>query len=114
MRVKGGPATKNRRKKWLNQAEGSFGTRHISYRIARQTVIRAGQYAFAGRRAKKTQFRELWIARINSAVRALGYTYSKFMAKLHEKKIDINRKMLAELAFNDLPAFNALVKQVMA
>lgn len=113
MRVKGGNSTRIRRKKWLKQAEGSYGTRHISYRIARQTVIRASQYAFADRKAKKSDFRKLWITRINAAVRNLGYTYSKFMAKVHEKKIDINRKMLSELAVNNIEEFNALVKQIM-
>ncbi len=114
MRVKGGNATRNRRKKWLDQAEGSYGTRHISYRIARQTVIRASQYALSDRRTKKSDFRKLWIARINAAVRNQGYTYSKFMAKIHEKKIDINRKMLSELAINDIEKFNEFVKLVMA
>lgn len=113
MRVKGGNSTRIRRKKWLKQAEGSYGTRHISYRIARQTVIRASQYAFADRKAKKSDFRQLWITRINAAVRNLGYTYSKFMAKVHEKNIDINRKMLAELAVNNIDEFNSLVKSIM-
>lgn len=113
MRVKGGNSTRNRRKKWLNQAEGSYGTRHISYRVAKQTVIRASQYAFASRKAKKSDFRKLWIIRINAAVRDLGYTYSKFMAKVHEKNVDINRKMLSELAVNDIDSFNKLVESIM-
>ena len=113
MRVKGGNTTRNRRKKWLDQAEGSYGTRHVSYRIARQTVIRASQYAFADRKSKKSDFRKLWITRINAAVRNLGFTYSKFMAKIHEKKIDINRKMLSELAINNIEEFNSFVKTVM-
>ena len=113
MRVKGGNATRNRRKKWLDQAEGTYGTRHISYRIARQSVIRASQYAFADRKAKKSDFRKLWITRINAAVRNLGFTYSKFMAKIQEKKIDINRKMLSELAVNNIDEFNNFVKNIM-
>ena len=113
MRVIGGNATRNRRKKWLDQAEGSYCTRHVSYRIARQTVIRASQYAFADRKAKKSDFRKLWITRINAAVRNIGLTYSKFMSKIHEKKIDINRKMLSELAINNIEEFNSFVKTVM-
>ena len=114
MRVKGGKVTRRRHKAVLRQAEGTWGTRHTSYRIAKQTIIRAGEYAYRDRRNKKRDFRRLWIARINAAVRAKGYTYSAFIHQLEVNKIEINRKMLAELAINNPEAFNALVDQVMA
>ncbi len=110
MRVKGGSVTRQRRKKWLEQAEGSWGTRH---RVAKQTVVRASTYAYADRRTKKSDFRKLWIARINAAVRAEGYTYSAFMNQLKKHNININRKMLSELAINQPDEFKALVKSVM-
>ncbi|GAA5414436.1 50S ribosomal protein L20 [Ureaplasma ceti] len=114
MRVKGGKVTRRHHKAVLRQAEGSWGTRHTSYRIAKQTVIRAGEYAYRDRRNKKRDFRRLWIARINAAVRAKGYTYSAFMHQLAVNNIEVNRKMLAELAINNIESFNALVDQVMA
>ncbi|MGL4951960.1 MAG: 50S ribosomal protein L20 [Mycoplasma sp.] len=113
MRVKGGPVTRRRRKKWLKAAEGSWGTRHTSYRIAKQTVIRASQYAYNDRRKRKSNFRKLWIARINAAVREMGYTYSDFMHKLKVNKIEINRKLLSELAINNPVQFEELVNKVM-
>lgn len=113
MRVKGGPATRNRRKKWLNLAEGSWGTRHTSYKIAKQTVIRASQYALNDRRKRKNDFRKLWITRINGAVRPMGYTYSEFMHQLKIKNIEINRKVLSELAINNTAEFEMLVNKVM-
>lgn len=113
MRVKGGYVTRQRRKRWLKRAEGSWGTRHTSYRIARQTVIRASQYAYNDRRKRKNDFRKLWIARINAAVREQGYTYSAFMCALKKSNININRKMLSELAINNPNEFNELVKKVM-
>ena len=113
MRVKGGSVTRQRRKKWLEQAEGSWGTRHTSFRVAKQTVVRASTYAYADRRTKKSDFRKLWIARINAAVRAEGYTYSAFMNQLKKHNININRKMLSELAINQPDEFKALVKSVM-
>lgn len=113
MRVKGGPATRRRRKKWLEQAEGSWGTRHTSFKIAKQTVIRAAEYAYNDRRKRKNDFRKLWIARINAAVRPMGYTYSDFMHKLKVNNIEINRKVLSELAINNPKEFEALVNKVM-
>ncbi len=113
MRVKGGTVTRRRHKAVLKQAEGTWGTRHTSYRIAKQTIIRAGEYAYRDRRNKKRDFRRLWIARINAAVRELGYTYSAFMHALNEKKIEINRKMLSELAINNPDEFKSLVEYVM-
>lgn len=113
MRIKTGNITRKRHKAVLKQAEGSWGTRHTSYRIARQTIIRAGEYAYRDRKNKKRDFRRLWIARINAAVRANGYTYSQFMHQLTAQNIQINRKMLAELAINNVEEFNKLVSQVM-
>ena len=113
MRVKGGTVTRRRHKAVLKQAEGTWGTRHTSYRIAKQTIIRAGEYAYRDRKNKKRDFRRLWISRINAAVRELGYTYSSFMHELSAKKIEINRKMLSELAINNPEEFNALVESVM-
>ena len=113
MRVKGGTVTRRRHKAALKQAEGTWGTRHTSYRIAKQTIIRAGEYAYRDRKNKKRDFRRLWISRINAAVRELGYTYSAFMHELSAKNIEINRKMLSELAINNPEEFNALVESVM-
>ncbi len=113
MRVKGGTVTRRRHKAVLKQAEGTWGTRHTSYRIAKQTIIRAGEYAYRDRKNKKRDFRRLWISRINAAVRELGYTYSAFMHELSAKKIEINRKMLSELAINNPEEFKALVESVM-
>lgn len=119
MRVKGGSVTRQRRKRWLEEAEGSWGTRNTSYRIARQTVIRAAEYAYRDRRNKKRDFRKLWISRINAAVRELGYTYSQFMNALVKANVvtkdgqGLNRKMLSELAINNPEAFNQLVNKVM-
>lgn len=113
MRIKTGNITRKRHKAVLKQAEGSWGTRHTSYRIARQTIIRAGEYAYRDRRNKKRDFRRLWIARINAAVRNCGYTYSNFMHQLTVQNIQVNRKMLAELAINNEAEFKVLVDQVM-
>ncbi len=113
MRVKGGYVTRQRRKRWLKRAEGSWGTRHTSFRIAKQTVIRSAQYAYNDRRKKKNDFRKLWIARINAAVREHGYTYSTFMCALKKQNIQINRKMLSELAINNPTEFKNLVESVM-
>ena len=112
MRVKGGTTARAARKAVKKSVSGARGTRHTSYRVARQTQIRAAQYAFRDRKAKKRDFRKLWIARISASVRALGYTYSKFMDGLNKNKIAINRKMLSEMAINNPKEFEALVKEV--
>ena len=112
MRVKGGTGARKYRKSVKKAASGSRGTRHTSYRIAKQTVIRSAGYAFRDRKAKKRDFRKLWIARINGAVRELGYSYSVFMNGLKKNKIEINRKMLSELAINNPNEFKALVESV--
>lgn len=113
MRVKGGKVTRRRHKKWIEQAEGTWGSRNSSFKVAKQTVIRASQYSYRDRRNKKRDFRKLWIARINAAVREQGYTYSKFIHQLDVHNIDINRKMLSEMAIDNREDFNALVEKVM-
>ncbi len=110
MRVKGGTTARKYRKSVKKAASGARGTKHTSYRVASQTVIRSAQYAFRDRRAKKRDFRKLWIARISAAVQAHGYNYSQFINGLKKNKIEINRKMLSELAINNPKEFNALVE----
>ncbi len=114
MRVKTGPTTRQRRKRWLKKAEGTHGINHKSYRNAKQTVIKSSQYAYRDRKNKKRDFRRLWIQRINAAVRKEGYTYSQFIDQLHKKGIAINRKMLSELAIHNPEEFSKLVKDVMS
>ena len=113
-RVKRGVTAKARHKKVLTQAKGYRGRRNAVYRIAKEAVMKAGQYAYRDRRQKKRQFRALWIARINAAVRELGMSYSVFMAGLKRANIDIDRKVLADLAVMDKPAFAAIASQVKA
>lgn len=114
MRATSSKVTRRRHKAILEQAEGTWGTRHTSFRIAKQTVIRAGEYAFRDRKNKKREFRKLWIARINAAIRELGFTYSSFMNTLKKQNISVNRKMLSELAFNEPEAFKNFVHSVMS
>lgn len=111
-RVKGAVTTRARHKKVLKRAKGYFGAKSIRYRMANQAVMKSLNYAFTGRKDKKRDFRKLWIARINAAARINGMSYSKFMAGLKAKNININRKMLAELAVNDAKAFSELVEKV--
>lgn len=113
-RVKNGAVTKARHKKVLKQAKGYFGAKSIRFRNAKQAVLKSMAYAYVGRKDKKSDFRRLWITRINAAARMNGTTYSKLMAGLKKNNIAINRKMLAELAVNDSAAFTALVKQANA
>jgi large subunit ribosomal protein L20 len=103
-----------RHKKVLEQAKGYRGRRKNVYRIAKEAVMKAGQYAYRDRRAKKRDFRVLWIARINAAVREAGLTYSRFMAGLKKASIEIDRKVLADLAVQDKPAFSRIVEQAKA
>ncbi|MFQ5828643.1 MAG: 50S ribosomal protein L20 [Candidatus Methylomirabilia bacterium] len=107
-RVKGGVKTRRRHKKVLKQAKGYYGGRSRLYRSARETVLRAGVFAYRDRRAKKRRFRSLWIIRINAAARALGLSYSAFMAGLKKAGITLDRKILAELAVKDQAAFAKL------
>ena len=113
-RVKRGVTARARHKKVLALAKGFRGRRKNVYRIAKQAVMKAGQYAYRDRRAKKREFRRLWIARINAGSRALGLTYSKFVAGLKKAKIDLDRKVLAYLAVNDPAAFGSIVEKVKA
>jgi len=113
-RVKRGVTARARHKKVLNQAKGYRGRRSKVYRIAKQAVMRAGQYAYRDRRNKKRVFRALWITRINAAAREHGVTYSVFMNGLKRASIELDRKVLADMAVMDKPAFAAIVKQVKA
>jgi large subunit ribosomal protein L20 len=113
-RVKRGVTARARHKKVLALAKGFRGRRKNVFRIAKQAVMKAGQYAYRDRRAKKRVFRQLWIARINAASRELGVTYSKFMAGLKKANIGMDRKVLADMAVNDPAAFSSIVAQVKA
>ena len=113
-RVKTARTTRARHKKILKRAKGYYGAKHYRFRNANQAVMKSLRYAYVGRKDKKSNFRKLWITRINAAARMNGTTYSKLMAGLKKNNIAINRKMLAELAVNDSAAFTALVKQANA
>jgi large subunit ribosomal protein L20 len=113
-RVKRGVTARARHKKVLALAKGYRGRRKNVYRIAKQAVMKAGQYAYRDRRAKKREFRRLWIARINAASRSLGVTYSKFIAGLKKAQIDIDRKVLSDMAIHDPAAFGSIVDKVKA
>ena len=109
-RVKGAMMTRKRRKKTLKLAKGYYGSKSKHFRMAKQAVMKSGNYAFVGRKQKKRQFRNLWITRINNAVRAQGMNYSTFMNGLKKSGIELNRKMLSEMAIHDPASFNALVE----
>jgi large subunit ribosomal protein L20 len=111
-RVKNSVATRRRRKKLLKQASGNYGARSRLYKNAKETVKRGLVNAFRDRRVKKREFRALWIARINAASRSLGMTYSQFINGLKVAGIELDRKVLAELAINDEAAFAAIVDKV--
>ncbi len=113
-RVKRGVTAHARHKKILALAKGYRGRRKNVFRIAKQAVMKAGQYAYRDRRTRKRVFRQLWIARINAASRELGVTYSKFMAGLKKANIEIDRKVLADMAVNDPAAFGSIVEKVKA
>ena len=113
-RVKRGVTARARHKKVIDQAKGYRGRRGNVYRIAKEAVMKAGQYAYRDRRNKKRVFRALWIARINAAVRELGMSYSSFMAGLKKANIEIDRKVLADLAVLDKPAFAKIAGQIKA
>jgi large subunit ribosomal protein L20 len=113
-RVKRGVTARARHKKVLAQAKGFRGRRKNVFRVAKQAVMKAGQYAYRDRRARKREFRGLWIARINAAVRELGLTYSAFMAGLKRARIEIDRKVLADLAVQDKAAFARIAGQAKA
>jgi len=111
-RVKRGVTAHARHKKVLALAKGFRGRRKNVFRIAKEAVMRAGQYAYRDRRTKKRVFRQLWIARINAATRGLGVTYSKFMAGLKKANVDLDRKVLADMAVHDPAGFSAVVEKV--
>ena len=113
-RVKRGVTARARHKKVLALAKGFRGRRGNVYRIAKEAVMKAGQYAYRDRRTKKRVFRQLWIARINAASRELGMSYSKFMAGLKKAQIEIDRKVLADMAVHDPAAFGSIVAKVKA
>ena len=113
-RVKRGVTAGRRHKKVLGKAKGYYNARRKVYRAAKQAVIKAGQYAYRDRRAKKREFRALWIARINAAVREQGMSYSAFMNGLKKAAIDIDRKVLADLAVHDKAAFTKIAEQAKA
>ncbi|HIX06690.1 MAG TPA: 50S ribosomal protein L20 [Candidatus Fournierella excrementavium] len=109
-RIKGAMMTRKRRKKTLKLAKGFYGSKSKHFKMAKQQVMKSGNYAFIGRKLKKRQFRNLWITRINNAVRPLGMNYSSFMNGLKKAGIELNRKMLSEMAIHDQAGFAALVE----
>ena len=111
-RIKAATMTRKRRKKTLTLAKGFYGAKSKHFKMAKQQVMKSGNYAFVGRKLKKRQYRNLWITRINNAVRPLGMNYSSFMNGLKKKGIELNRKMLSEMAIHDPKSFAALVESV--
>jgi large subunit ribosomal protein L20 len=109
-RVKTARTTRARHKKVIKQAKGYFGAKHYRYRTAKQAVMKSGMYAYVGRKDKKSNFRKLWITRINAAARMNGIKYSELINGLKKANVTINRKMLAELAVSDSKAFAELVE----
>ncbi len=114
MRIKRGVTAVKKRRKILKSAKGYFGLKSTNYRIARQAVMKSGNYAYIGRRLKKRDMRSLWIARINAGARANGLSYSKFMHGLKVANIDLNRKSLAEIAVSDAATFAKLAETAKA
>lgn len=110
-RVKRGVTAHARHKKVLDQAKGYYGARKNVYRVAKQAVTKAGQYAYRDRRQKKRQFRALWIVRINAAARMFDLSYSRMMDGLNKAGVEIDRKVLADLAVHDLPAFGRIAEK---
>lgn len=111
-RVKTGIVTKRRHKKVLKLAKGFWMTRHKQFRKAKEAVLHAGEYAFAGRKMKKREFRKLWIIRLNAAVRQFGITYNAFIHQLKQKKVGLDRKILSRIAVEYPKAFEQLVQKV--
>lgn len=114
MRIKRSVNALKKRRKIMRLAKGYFGSKSRSYRIAREAVMKSQMYAFVGRRLKKRDFRKLWIARINAAARINGLSYSKFMHGLKVAGIELNRKVLADIAVNDAAGFAALAEKAKA
>lgn len=113
-RVKGGTVTRRRRKKILKLAKGYYGSKHTLFKVANQQVMKSYMYAYRDRRQKKRDFRKLWITRINAAARINGLSYSRLMHGLKQAGIEVNRKMLADLAVNDAQAFAELANKAKA
>jgi large subunit ribosomal protein L20 len=113
-RVKGGTVTRKRRKKVIKLAKGYFGSKHTLYKVANQQVMKSLMYAFRDRRQKKRDFRKLWVTRINAAARQNGLSYSRLMHGLKLAGIEVNRKMLSELAISDAAAFTELANAAKA
>ena len=113
-RVKRGVTAHARHKKVLSKAKGYYGARKNVYRVAKQAVTKAGQYAYRDRRQRKRQFRALWIVRINAAARQFDMSYSRFMDGLNKASIEVDRKVLADLAVNDIQAFGQLAEKAKA
>ncbi len=109
-RVKRGVTARARHKKVLKQAKGYYGARSRVYRVAKQAVIKAGQYAYRDRKQRKRQFRSLWIVRINAAARECGLSYSRFMNGLKKANVEVDRKVLADIAVHDKEGFAELAK----
>ena len=109
-RVKSAIITRKKHKKVLKIAKGYYGAKHYRFRMAKQAVMKSGNYAYVGRKDKKSNFRKLWIARINAAARMNGMTYSELINGLKKANVVINRKMLAEMAVNDMNAFAKVVE----
>ena len=110
-RIKGALMTRKRRKKTLKLAKGYFGSKHTLFKTAKQQVMKSGQYAYIGRNQRKRDFRRLWITRISAGAKANGMNYSTFMNGLKKAGIEINRKMLSEMAINDPAAFTEVVNK---
>lgn len=113
-RVKGAIVTRKRRNKVLKSAKGYWGAKSKHFKMAKQAVMKSGNYAYIGRKHRKRDFRRLWIARISAACRLNGVNYSTFMHNIKEKGIDLNRKMLSEIAIADIDSFSNLVKSCCA
>ena len=113
-RVKGAMATRNRRNRVLKAAKGYWGAKSKHFKMAKEAVMKSGNYAYIGRRLKKRDFRKLWITRISAAAKANGMNYSTFMNGLKKANITLNRKMLSEIAINDAAGFTALTEKAKA
>ena len=113
-RIKGAMMTRKRRNKTLKMAKGYYGSKHALFKTAKEAVMKSGQYAYIGRKQKKRDFRKIWITRISAACKMNGMNYSSFMNGLKKAGIDLNRKMLSEIAIADPAAFTALTEQAKA
>lgn len=113
-RIKGAVMTRKRRNKVLKAAKGYYGAKSKHFKMAKQAVMKSGNYAFAGRKMKKREFRALWITRISAQAKVNGINYSRFMNGLKRAGVNLNRKMLSEIAISDKPAFAALVEKAKA